>query len=270
VIADRTCHDQGMAGTNGDARWIALDGAANARVVVRGVLLRSDNLQSLTDTDVRLLVDEQALEVVLDLRTDLEVELEGPGPITRDPRVRVEHRSLYPRSGGNTDVDAVADTLWPQRDSSEWPDESRVVQAYLSYMSARPDSIVGAIRTIANARGAVLVHCAAGKDRTGVVVAVALDAAGIDREAIVGDYLASAERIFPIMARLVSSETYRSELEGRDPRAHAPVPGTMERVFELVDDGFGGSAEWLASHGLEKTELARLRDRIAPDGGSGD
>ena len=71
-----------MAGTNGDARWIALDGAANARVVVPGVLLRSDNLQSLTDTDVRLLVDEQALEVVLDLRTDLEVELEGPGPIT--------------------------------------------------------------------------------------------------------------------------------------------------------------------------------------------
>jgi protein tyrosine/serine phosphatase len=270
VIADRTCHDQGMASSNGEARWIALDGAANARVVVPGVLLRSDNLQGLTDTDVHLLLEQQALEVVLDLRTDLEVELEGPGPITREPRVRVEHRSLYPRSGGNTDLDTVADTLWPQRDSSEWPDESRVVQAYLSYMSARPDSIVGAIRTIANARGAVLVHCAAGKDRTGVVVAVALDAAGIDREAIVGDYLASAERIFPIMARLVSSETYRSELEGRDPRAHAPVPGTMERVFELVDDGFGGSAEWLASHGLEKTELARLRDRIAPDGGSGD
>jgi protein-tyrosine phosphatase len=272
VIAVRTCHDQGMAGTNGDARWIALDGAANARVVVPGVLLRSDNRQSRTETDVRLLVDEQALEVVLDLRTDLEVELEGPGPITRDPRVRVEHRSLYPRSSGNTDVDAVADTLWPQRDSSEWPDEPRVVQAYLSYMTARPDSIVGAIRTIADARGAVLVHCAAGKDRTGVVVALALDAAGVGREAIVTDYLASAERIFPIMARLVSSETYRSELEGRDPRAHAPVPGTMERVFEIVDDGFGGSAQWLSSHGLKDTELDRLRDKIAPinGGASGD
>jgi protein tyrosine/serine phosphatase len=264
VIADRTCHDQGMASSNGDARWIALDGAANARVVVPGVLLRSDNLQGLTDTDVHLLLEQQALEVVLDLRTDLEVELEGPGPITREPRVRVEHRSLYPRSGGNTDLDTVADTLWPQRDSSEWPDESRVVRAYLSYMSARPDSIVGSIRTIANARGSVLVHCAAGKDRTGVVVALALDAVGVDREAIISDYMASAERIFAIMARLVSSETYRSELEGHDPRAHAPVPGTMDRVLQLVDDVFGGSIEWLSSHGLTASELDRLRARIEP------
>jgi hypothetical protein len=213
-----------------------------------------------------LLVDEQAVEVVLDLRTDIEVELEGPSLITREPRVRVEHRSLYPSSGGNTDLDAVAETLWPGTHSSEWPDEPRVVQAYMNYMRARPDSIVGAISTIASARGAVLVHCAAGKDRTGVVVALALDAAGVDREEIVSDYLASAERIFPIMARLVSSETYRSELEGRDPRAHAPVPGTMERVFELVDDGFGGSTEWLSSHGLTDADLQRLRSRIAAAG----
>ena len=185
-----------MAGTNGDADWIALEGAANARVVVPGVLLRSDNLQSLTAPDVRLLVDEQAVEVVLDLRTDIEVELEGPSPIMREPRVRVEHRSLYPSSGGNTDLDAVAETLWPGADSSEWPEETRVVQAYMRYMRARPDSIVASIRTIADTGGAVLVHCAAGKDRTGVVVALALDAAGVSRDAIISDYMASAERIY--------------------------------------------------------------------------
>ena len=61
---------------NGNARWIALDGAANARAVVTSVLLRSDNLQSLTARDVRVLVEQESLEVVLDLRTDLEVELE--------------------------------------------------------------------------------------------------------------------------------------------------------------------------------------------------
>jgi protein-tyrosine phosphatase len=253
-----------MDSANGNPSWIALDGAANARVVVPGVLLRADNLQGLTARDVRLLVAEQALEVVLDLRTELEVELEGPGPITREPRVRIEHRSLYPRSGGNTDLDAVSDNLWPRADSSEWPDEPRVVQAYLSYMTARPDSIVASIRTIANARGAVLVHCAAGKDRTGMVVALALDAAGMDRDAIVSDYLATAERIDAIMARLVSSETYRPELEGHDPQAHAPVPGTMERVFELVDEGSGGPAAWLSAHGLTNDELERLRRRMAP------
>jgi protein-tyrosine phosphatase len=251
-----------MNGDNDDVRWIALDGAANARAVVSGVLLRSDNLQSLTARDVRVLVEEQSLEVVLDLRTDQEVELEGPGPLTREPRVRIEHRSLYPRSGGNTDLDAAVVNLWPRTDASLWPDEPRVVQAYLSYMTARPDSIVGSIRTIANAPGAVLVHCAAGKDRTGVVVALALDAAGVDRGAIVSDYLATARRIDAIIARLVSSPTYRSELEGHDPRAHAPVPGTMERVLELLDDSFGGSAAWLSAHGVSDAELDRLRRRI--------
>ena len=255
---------RGLSAGNGGVRWIALEGAANARVVVPGALLRSDNLQSLTPPDVSLLVDQEALEVVLDLRTDLEVELEGAGPMTREPRVRIEHHSLYPRSGGNTDLDAATVNLWPPTDSSGWPDEPRVVQAYLSYTTARPDSIVASIRTIANARGAVLVHCAAGKDRTGVVVALALDAAGVDRRTIVGDYLATAQRIDAIMARLVSSPTYRSELEGHDPRTHAPVPGAMERVFELLDDGFGGSAAWLSAHGVSKADLERLRRRLAP------
>ena len=250
---------------NGNARWVALDGAANARVVVPGVLLRSDNLQSLTARDVLLLVEQEALEVVLDLRTDVEVELEGPGPITHEPRVRVEHRSLYPRSGGNTDLDAATVNLWPPAGPSNWPDEPRVVQAYLSYLALRPDSIVASIRTIADTRGAVLVHCAAGKDRTGVVVALALDAAGVDRNMIVSDYMATDERIDAIMARLVSSPTYRSELEGHDPRRHAPVPGTMERVFELLDEAFGGSAAWLSAHGVSDAELERLRGRMASE-----
>ena len=269
MSVEETCHDQGVDVENGNVRWIALDGAANARVVVPGALMRSDNLQSLTARDVRLLVEQEALEVVLDLRTEVEVELEGPGPITREPRVRIEHRSLYPRSGGNTDVDAASAGMWPPTDPSEWPDEPRVVQAYMSYMSLRPDSIVGSIRTIANSPGAVLVHCAAGKDRTGVVVALALDAAGIDRDAIVSDYLATTGRIDAIMARLVSSPTYRSELEGHDPRSHAPVPGTMERVLEIIDQDLGGSAAWLMAQGLSTTELEQLRRRLVPDDGNG-
>jgi protein-tyrosine phosphatase len=267
VTSDPACHDGGMDIKNGDVRWIALDGPANARVVVPGVLLRSDNLQSLTPRDVRLLVEQEALEAVLDLRTDLEVELEGPGPITREPHVRVEHRSLYPRSAGSTDLDAATGNLWPQTDPSAWPDEPWVVQAYLSYMTARPDSIVASIQTIANARGAVLVHCAAGKDRTGVVVALALDAAGVDRNVIVGDYLATAQRIEAIIARLVSSPTYRPALEGHDPRTHLPVPGMIERMLELLDETFGGSAAWLSANGQSDTELERLCRRITRAGG---
>jgi protein-tyrosine phosphatase len=251
-----------MDADNGNRRWIALDGAANARVVVPGVMLRSDNLQSLTTHDVRLLVEHEALEVVLDLRTEQEVSREGPGPLTREPRVSIEHHSLYPRSSPNTDVDADSAGLWPPAAPSEWPAEPRVIQAYMSYMTGRPDSIVASVRTIANARGAVLVHCAAGKDRTGLVVALALDAAGVDRRTIVGDYVATAQRIDAIITRLQSSPTYRDELDGHDPRTHAPVAGTIERVLELLDERFSGSAAWLSSHGFSSAELDRLRRRI--------
>jgi protein-tyrosine phosphatase len=210
---------------NPTRHWIALDGAVNARAVVPRVLLRADNLQSLSARDVRVLVEEEGIEVVLDLRTDIEVELEGPGPMTAELAVRIEHRSLYPDSGGNTDLDADTVKPWGLADEDESPDEPPAVRAYMSYLRRRPDSVVGSVRAIARAGGAVLVHCAAGKDRTGVVVALALDAAGVDRDTIVGDYLATRERIDAIIARLVSSSTYRAELEGHDAQKYAPVPG---------------------------------------------
>ncbi len=252
-----------MNAENDAPRWLALDGAVNARVVVPGVLLRADNLQSLSARDVRRLVEEQELELVLDLRTDAEVELEGPGPMVAEPRVRIEHRSLYPDSGGNTDLEAEAARPWGRHDEDESPGGPPLVRAYMSYLRRRPDSVVGSVRAIARADGAVLVHCAAGKDRTGVVVALALDAAGVDRGTIVGDYLASRERIDAIMARLVSSPTYRGELEGHDAQKHAPVPGTMERLLQLVDERLGGSVAWLSSHGLGDPDIARLAHRCA-------
>ncbi len=254
----------GVSAENRTPHWIALDGVVNARAVVPRVLLRADNLQSLSARDVRMLVEEAALEVVIDLRTDVEVQLEGPGPMTAEPAVRIEPRSLFPDSGASTDLDANPVKPWGRADEDEWPDDSPVVRAYMSYLGRRPDSIVGSVRAIARADGAVLVHCAAGKDRTGVVVALALDAAGVNRDTIVDDYLATGERIEAILARLVSSSTYREELEGHDAQRHAPVPGTMERVLELVDERLGGSVAWLSAHGLDHSDVERLRRRLAP------
>jgi hypothetical protein len=264
VAAPAACNDLAMSLESLSRRWIALDGAVNARAVVPGVLLRADNLQELSQRDVRVLVEQEALEVVLDLRTDVEVALEGPGPMTAERAVRIEHRSLYPDSGGNTDLEATSVKPSDTVDEGEVPEETVVVRAYVRYLRRRPDSVVASVRAIARADGAVLVHCAAGKDRTGVVVAVALDAAGVDRDAIVDDYLATAERIDAIVARLVRSSTYRPELEGHDPQQHAPVAETMERLLELIDDRLGGSVAWLSEHGLSDTDLQRLRQRLAP------
>ena len=251
-----------MSAQNHTPRWLHLDGAVNARAVVPGVLLRADNLQSLTPADVRRLVEEEALEVVLDLRTESEVTLEGPGPLTAEPVVRIEHRSLYPDSGGHTDIDAAVKP-WGLEDSDAWPEESPMVRAYMSYLRRRPDSIVASVRTIARADRAVLVHCAAGKDRTGVVVALALDAAGVDRDVIVSDYAATGERVDAILARLLASPTYRDDLAGGDPRVHDPHPEVMERFFELVDAHLGGSVPWLSTHGLNGEDLDRLRRRLS-------
>src|SRR5450432_323857 len=85
------CEDQRVSVENHTLSWIALDGAVNVRAVVPGVLLRADNLQSLSARDVRRLVEGEALELVLDLRTDIEVRLEGPGPMTAELAVRIEH-----------------------------------------------------------------------------------------------------------------------------------------------------------------------------------
>ena len=104
-------------------RWIDLEGAVNARdlggvpladggAIACGRLLRSDNLQDLTARDVDHLVADHGLRAVIDLRTGVEVRLEGPGPLIADERVVVEHRSLYPEAGEHTDV-IEADTIVP-------------------------------------------------------------------------------------------------------------------------------------------------------------
>lgn len=250
-----------MSIANGRPHWLTLDGAVNARVVVPGALLRSDNLQSLSAADLRRLVEE-GLSVVLDLRTDFEVRSEGPGPLTEVESVRIEHHSLYPDSGDRSFAHATRPADSPFQE--DLPGETATVRAYLSYLDLRPDSLLAAMRAIAQADGAVLVHCAAGKDRTGVVVALALDATGVEKEAIVADYMASAERIEAILRRLVASPTYHDEMSGVDPQRQTPVPETMERFLEIIDQRFGGAAAWLSSQGFSEADLEGLRRRLAP------
>jgi protein tyrosine/serine phosphatase len=249
--------------------WIDLEGAVNARAVVPGRLLRSDNLQDLTATDIQHLVEDHRLRAVIDLRTGAEVRLEGPGPLTREERVVIEHRSLYPEAGEHTDA-IEADTIVPWQNGgdrgADLPDESPTVRAYWGYLEKRPDSIVAALRTIAAPPedGAVLVHCAAGKDRTGLVVALAMEVAGASREDVVADYARTSERIEQIVGRLASSPTYAHDMQTQDPYHHAARPESMARVLELLDERHGGPAGWLAEHGFTADDAAALRARLSP------
>jgi protein-tyrosine phosphatase len=262
-----------VAASTTTARWIALQGAANVRdlgglplrdsgATAPGVLLRADNLQGLTARDVQRLVGELGVRAVVDLRTAVEVELEGPGPLVREERVEIRHRSLMPEVGARTDVALDGTLPWQGREFENDRGESGAVQAYLSYLLDRPDSVVGALRDVAYASGAVVVHCAAGKDRTGMVCALALEMVGVQRAAVIADYVASGERVGPLLARLRASPTYAADLEGRPTDSHRPRAETMGRALELIDERHGGAAGWLAAHGFEAADADALRRRL--------
>jgi protein-tyrosine phosphatase len=252
--------------------WIDLDGAANTRDVgglptedggkiVPGRLLRSDNLQDLTAADIAKLTGELGLTTVVDLRSTAELHSEGPAPLDDVSSVEHRHHPVLPEQGVATD--AVADVLLTrgERDQSRYPDNA-VTGHYLGYLEDRPDQVVDALRSVARARGAALVHCAAGKDRTGVVVALALSVAGVRPEAIAADYAATGDRTGPLLARLRRSVTYSADLNRKSDEAHKPQAATMTAFLAELDHQFGGAAAWLIAHGLSEEDLTRLRTKL--------
>jgi protein-tyrosine phosphatase len=270
----------------GDDRWIRLDGTANTRDLgglptvdggrtIPGRILRSDNLQTLTADDVRRLTGALGLRQVIDLRTTAEILLEGRGPLRELPDVEHRHFTLIPERGHHTDVFAVeeddvpdlpagwTESLLPRQVAAADEGEPPAVRAYLGYLGHRGDNVVAALRAIAQAGpGASVVHCAAGKDRTGVVCALSLAVAGVPHEEIVADYAMTAEVIDGVVARLAASPTYAQDMETRDVASHTPRAETMERVLALLDERFDGPLGWLTTHGFGPDEQAALRARL--------
>jgi protein tyrosine/serine phosphatase len=266
-------------------RWVRLDGVANMRDLgglptadggrtLSGRILRSDNLQGLSADDVARLRSEFDLREVIDLRTTAEILLEGRGPLRDVPEVVHRHFSLLLERGHHTDVFAVEEDEAPLGDlSSGWVEsllprqtadreqgEPPAVRSYLGYLGDRPEHVVGALRALAAGRsGASVVHCAAGKDRTGVVVALALAVAGVPHEEIVADYAMTADVIEALVARLAASPTYAEDMVQRDIASHTPRAETMDRLLTVLDERFGGPVGWLEAHGFGADERAALR-----------
>jgi protein tyrosine/serine phosphatase len=268
-------------------RWVRLDGTTNTRDLgglpttdggrtVPGRILRSDNLQTLSEDDVRRLVEEIGLREVIDLRTTAEILLEGRGPLRAVPEVTHRHFSLLPERGHHTDVFAVeeddplpdlpegwVESLLPRQVAAHDEGEHPAVRSYLGYLGARADNVVAALRAVTTAGpGAAVVHCAAGKDRTGVVCALALAVAGVGHDEIVADYAMTADVIDALVAKLAASPTYAEDMEQRDVASHTPRAETMDRVLTLLDERHGGARGWLDAHGFGADEQAALRSRL--------
>ncbi|MGH3516334.1 MAG: tyrosine-protein phosphatase, partial [Haloechinothrix sp.] len=133
---------------------------------------------------------------------------------------------------------------------------------YRDLLAGSPGSVVSAARIIADAgRHAVVFHCAAGKDRTGVLAAVVLDAVGVPADAIVEDYALSGQRLDRVRQRLVKLPSYRGLPPVRT--GYLGVEAVvMRRFLTTLRAEFGGGAQWLLQHGFGAAELRGLRDTL--------
>jgi protein tyrosine/serine phosphatase len=259
--------------------WIDLDGLANLRDVggiptndggkiIPGRLLRSDNLQTLTTSDVDQLLG-LGLTDVIDLRSDYEAQREGPTPLVTTG-VQIHQFSLFREweiGAGDTKPDVRPEVL--PDEALPWIDlepavelDNDVASVYFSYLVDRPDSVLAALRTIAQAPGVALVHCAAGKDRTGTIVALALSVADAERQAIIEDYSASSERVEQVVARLKASPTYADNLEGRPMSSHLSHPVTMISLLRYIDETFGSVPQMLIKMGWTAEDIDQLRAKL--------
>jgi protein-tyrosine phosphatase len=252
--------------------WIELEGAVNVRDVggmptvdggetVYRRLLRSENLQDLTADDIALLVDEIGLTTVVDLRSTRELMTEGPAPLDAVDGVQHAHHPVLKEFLDASDTVAAALILDAQKEDSERYPDNLMTGHYLGYLENRPEEVVGALRSIIAAPGAAIVHCAAGKDRTGVIIALALTIAGVERDVIVADYAATNERLDAIIERLARSKMYGS-VTSKPVRAHTANAETMQAFLEQLDARYGGLPAWLAGQGFTDDEAAALRDRL--------
>jgi protein tyrosine/serine phosphatase len=212
---------------------------ADGRTIRAGVLIRSESLQYLTPDGVDA-VRRSGVRRILDLRGDGEVAA-APTPFTGTPL-------------------AVRQPLQDPADPEHG--QPTIVAACTWMLDRRPELFAAAVKAIADEPdGAVVVHCHGGKDRTGMVVALALSIAGVPEDEIVADYFLTQERLAPWLETQLAEEPdsalHPEMIEFRDTRAESLVA-----ILRHLDEKYGGPEAYLRHGGLTSADLAKLRTRL--------
>jgi len=233
----------------GSITWIRLDGAANVRdigghstldggTVRHGEVFRGDSPHRLTMRDVAVL-EALGLRSTLDLRRPDEIAWLGDGPIAEV----VEVTSRLP-----LDLEALeGDSLFDR---------------YRRFVEERSASLAEGVRFLANpAHRPTLVHCFAGKDRTGVLVALTLGLLGVAPEEIVADYRATDEVTpeFLSLAATELAEIYQLSSSSALVRADGDA---MERLVTWILEAHGSFEDWARTAALGDEEIEHLREEL--------
>ena len=131
-------------------------------------------------------------------------------------------------------------------------------------MTERAARLAGPVlELLTGSAGADLVHCAAETDRTGVVVAVPLRAAGVRRDAVVGDYRRTTAAMAAVRGRMTDPDGDLARLIADFPDALSAPEAAITAVLDTLDRG-GGPGAWLAARGVPEPLVRAWRERIAP------
>jgi protein-tyrosine phosphatase len=238
-------------------RHLPIDGTFNVRdlggyPLARGKtrwrrVLRSDGLHRLDDKGMARLL-AVGVATIIDLRHDHECETQ-PNPFAAHPAVAYHHISLF-------------DQLAPAAMSGR----NLLYDLYIQALAHRQEAIAQVLRTVADAPGeAVLFHCTAGKDRTGIIAALLLATAGVETGVIVEDYALTKARIAPMISDFLDAAAAR----GTDIETIRPLlacePETMAETIAYLIETYSSVESYLAAIGLSSVTIARLKTRLVED-----
>ena len=207
-----------------------------------GAIVRADSVSKLSAGGWQALAD-YGVRTIVDLRFHEELEADPP----RELAVDVLHIPVFPDPGHP--LWATVDTL----------DKGGGYLVLLEWGAVRFAETVAAIGNAPE--GAVVVHCTAGKDRTGLVAALLLRLAGVPAAEIAEDYAMSEHRLAPLIEPWLEDAADEAERARRLLVSGSPRVA-METVLDGLESEHGSVESFLLGAGAGSDALARVRERL--------